>query len=97
MTSITGPYDDHPRDDVRRLQTAIPTAVADDLLNRMFPAHGFQDRMLATLVYLFYHKCLAAGIPREYTTSNETAAKAVLNELLSQLNKPTTTHVNNQS
>lgn len=81
MTSLVGPYDTHPRDDVRRLTAAVPKDIADDLLMRMFPMYGFQDRMLATLIDWFYQQCLAAGIPPEFTQDNEARAIEILNQL----------------
>jgi len=82
MTTLKGPFDNVPPEDKRRLQVSVPNVVADDLLLRMFPEHGFQDKLLAIFIDWFHKKCIESGIPPEFDKSNEEAAKKLLNYYL---------------
>lgn len=79
MTSyFTSPYAKLPPEDKIKVHSGISRTDHDILFLKMFPRHGAQDRIVATLLSAFRQACDAAQIPHMYTKENEEKAVTLL-------------------
>jgi hypothetical protein len=81
MTSISGPYDNHRRDNLVRLQAGVPQDLADDMFRRRFTLRGAQDRVIATMFQWFVDQVNHIEVPEGFDILNEQHATYILNEL----------------
>lgn len=89
MTSIQGPYSNHPRTDTRKLQGAVPSKVYDTTFISRFPMHGAQDRIITSLFEWFLAQLNHLDVPHAFSIENEQTANHILNELRKlRINRP---------
>ena len=82
MTSFfTSPYSDLPPEDKIKVHSGISRLHHDVLFLKMFPRHGAQDRIIATLLSKFVAACQASSIPEFYTKNNEEIASTLLSNV----------------
>ena len=80
-TYLTSPYATLPPEDKIKVHSGISRDHHDVLFLKMFPRHGAQDRIIASLLSAFVTACNNAGIPHMYTKNNEEIAVNLLSHV----------------